>query len=95
MPSIRAIICLGKNGKKYRAEADTRGCFPIKRVGGRTPGWVIALDFVERYLEFDPVLEMDDGIFVRVCQGGKPHIRTEAICAIESHDEGIRGHFRA
>ncbi len=42
--------------------------------------------FVDTFIDMDPVLELEDGCLVRVCQGGEPSsIRAEAQGILDSY----------
>ena len=88
MAKIKAIIFLTGKGKK-RVEADIFGYFPVtnSRGGHVRPG---AWSLINKVLQRDPVLELADGVLVRVCQGGSDHIRTEAACVIDDHEKIFR-----
>ena len=94
MNRIKSISFLDKDDQRQRLYADERtGYFHYKLDKGfgapryQTYG-VSASMLIEVIKDGDPVLELDDGNRVRVCQGGHPDgIRVDALCICESHDK--------
>ena len=44
------------------------------------------LEFVKAFIDTDPVLELEDGNLVRICQAGDPsYIRSEAQALLDSY----------
>ena len=79
-------------GKRCRLQVDKNGRFPIytkkntspiadKYIGSRT-----AEEIIRGFLDGDPVIELEGGGRVRVCQGYSRKIRVEAISIVETHD---------
>lgn len=94
MSLIKSISFLDKDEKRQRLYANDRtGYFHHEtnvmpgRARYQTYG-VSAVTLVEAVKEGDPVLELEDGNRVRVCQGGHPAgIRVDALCICEAHDK--------
>ena len=94
MNRIKSISFLDKDEKRQRLYANERTGYFHYRLDGR-PGaaryqtyGVSAVMLIEAIKDGDPVLELDDGNRVRVCQGGHPDgIRVDALCICEAHDK--------
>ena len=107
MPLIKSISYLDAKNKRHRVRCDSYGRFnfPIDKGNSSVRKYVDAgqgrykpsgyglraMSFIEAVKEGDPVLELEDGYRVRVCQGGSPeYIRTDAKCVCDYHDDYYR-----